>query len=163
MFHNREPTEPSPRRSADYKIEHLLGTTPLVEQLYGLSEKELLVRGEYIQIYLKRGWIRALSSPAGALILFVKKKDGSLRLPVHYRGLNAVSVKDQYSLPLINTALDRLRSAKVYTSLDIREGYHHIWITEGDKWKTAFRTWFGLYEYTVMPSGLTNAPATFQQ
>jgi len=111
---------------------------------------------------MKRGWIRASSSTAAAPILFVKKKDGTLRLCVDYRGLNAVTVKDRYPLPLISEALDRLRSAQYYTSLDIKEGYHHIRIAEGDEWKTAFRTRYGLFEYTVMPFGLTNAPATFQ-
>src|SRR5258706_8455070 len=106
--------------------------------------------------------MRASSSTVAAPILFVRKKDGTLRLCVDYRGLNAVTVKDRYPLPLISEALDRLKSAQWYTSLDIKEGYHHIRIAEGDEWKTAFRTRYGLFEYTVMPFGLTNAPATFQ-
>jgi hypothetical protein len=92
----------------------------------------------------------------------VKKKDGSLRLCVDYRGLNKITVKNRHSLPLITKSLERLAQAKFYTKLDVREAYHRIRIKEGNKWKTAFRTKYGYFEYTVMPFGLTNAPAQFQ-
>ena len=117
---------------------------------------------EYIDDNLSKGFIRQSTSPAGAPILFVKKKDGSLRLCVDYRGLNRVTVKNRYLLPLISEALDRLVGAKVYTKLDIRSAYNLIRIKEGDEWKTAFRTRYGHFEYRVMPFGLANAPATFQ-
>ena len=102
------------------------------------------------------------TSPAGAPILFVKKRDGSLRLCVDYRGLNKITIKNRYPLPLIGESLDRLRSATVFTKLDLRAGYNLVRIAKGDEWKTAFRTRYGHYEYRVMPFGLTNAPATFQ-
>jgi hypothetical protein len=102
-------------------------------------------------------------SLAGAPIHFVKKKDGTLRLCVDYRGLNAMTVKDRTPLPLIGQALDRLSRANIYTKLDVRDAYHNLRIAKGDEWKMAFRTKYGLYEYLVMPFGLTNALASFQR
>jgi hypothetical protein len=94
---------------------------------------------------------------------FCEKKDRGLHLCVDYRGLNAITIKDQIPLPLISEVLDRLSKAKSYTKLDINDTYHHLWIAKGDKWKTAFQTKYGLYKYLVMPFGLTNAPALFQR
>jgi len=95
--------------------------------------------------------------------MFVKKKDGKLRLCVDYRALNYVTKKDRYPLPLIGEALDRLQTAKYYTKLDIKDAYHNVRIKEGDEWKTTFTTKCGTYEHLVMPFGLTNAPAAFQR
>ena len=111
---------------------------------------------------LSKGFIRAYSSPAGAPILFVKKSDGSLRLCVDYRGLNAGTIKNRYPLPLIRETLMRLSKARYYTALDVRGAYNLLRVAEGDEWKTAFRMWYRLYESLVMPFGLTNAPADFQ-
>lgn len=130
--------------------------------IYPLSAKELRVLREYIETSLHKGWIQRSESPAGAPILFVPKKDGSLRLCVDYRGLNKFTQKNRYPLPLIPEIIDRLANAKIYTKLDLRDAYHRIRIEEGDRWKTAFRTRYGHYEYLVMPFGLTNAPASFQ-
>ena len=130
--------------------------------IYPLSATELKVLREHLDKELANGWIRPSKSPAGAPILFAKKKDGSLRLCIDYRGLNAVTVKDRYPLPLIQESLDRLAQATVYTKLDLREAYHRVRVKEGDEWKTAFRTRYGHFEYTVMPFGLSNAPGTFQ-
>ena len=93
----------------------------------------------------------------------VKKKDRSLRLCVNYPGLNAVTKKDGYPVPLIGKALDRLSTAKYYIQLDIKDTYHNIRIGKGEEWKTASKTRYGLFAYTVMPLGLVNAPATFQR
>ena len=111
---------------------------------------------------LDRDWIRESSSPAGAPILFVPKKDGELRLCVDYRGLNRLTVRNRYPLPLIGELMDRLSKAKCYTKLDLRNTYYRICIQEGDKWKTAFRTRYRHFEYLVMPFRLTNVVATFQ-
>ena len=90
------------------------------------------------------------------------KRDGSLRLCVDYRGLNKVTIKNRYALPLISEILDRVAGAKYFSKIDVKDAYYRIRIQEGDEWKTAFRTRYGHFEYTVMPFGLTNAPATFQ-
>jgi hypothetical protein len=111
---------------------------------------------------LKKGWIRASRLLSVALILFVPKKDGGDRLCVDYRGLNKVTIKNRYLLPLISKLLDRLGHAKVFTKLDLRDAYYRLRIKEGDEWKTAFKTRYSLFEYIVMPFGLANALATFQ-
>jgi len=151
-----------PHRPYDHKIQLEPGTTPPFGPLYTLSETELKALDEYIKENLTKGYIQASTSPAGAPILFVKKRDGSLRLCVDYRGLNKITIKNRHPLPLIGESLDRLRSATVFSKLDLRAGYNLVRIAEGDEWKTAFRTRYGHFEYRVMPFGLTNAPATFQ-
>ena len=92
----------------------------------------------------------------------MKKKDGSLRLCVDYRGLNHTTVNNRYPLPLIQETLDRVGKAKIYTKLDLRGAYNLLRIKSGEEWKTAFGTRYGHFEFSVMPFGLTNAPATFQ-
>jgi hypothetical protein len=125
-------------------------------------EKELQALCEYLRKELAAGKIRESKSPAGAPIIFVPKPDGSLRLCVDYRGLNRVTVKDRTPLPLMAELRERLGRAKIFTKLDLKNGYNLIRIAEGDEWKTAFRTRYGLFEYLVMPFGLCNAPGTFQ-
>lgn len=136
---------------------------PPFKPMYNMTQTELRALWEYIKENLPRGVIRNSTSPAGAPIIFVKKSDGTLRLCVDYRGLNEITIKDRYPLPLMEETWARLSKAKYYTKLDLRWGYNQIRIAEGDEWKTAFRTRYGHYEYQVMPFGLTNAPATFQR
>ena len=109
------------------------------------------------------GFIRPTSSPHSALVLFVKKKDGSLCLCVDFRGLNCISKKNHYLFPLISNLLDLPHKAWVYSKIDFCHAYHLVHIADGDKWKTAFRTCYGSFEWYVMPFGLTNAPVAFQQ
>jgi len=106
--------------------------------------------------------IRRSSSPIGGPILLVLKPDGTLRLCVDYRGLNKITMKNKYPLPLMNELRSRLGKATVFTKLDLKNGYYLIRMAEGDEWKTAFKSRYGLYEYSVMPCGLCNAPSTFQ-
>lgn len=152
-----------PHRTYDHSIQLQEGFQPPFGPLYSLSKPELETLREWLQDNLKKQFIRSSSSPAGAPILFVKKKDGTLRLCVDYRGLNEGTIKDRYPLPLIRETLMQLSKAKYYTALDIRSAYNLVRISPGDEWKTAFRTRYGLYESLVMPFGLTNAPATFQK
>ena len=146
----------------DHAIDLEPGKRPPFRPLYNLSERELTALREYLKTAEENGWIRRSVSEAGAPILFVPKKDGTLRLCIDYRGLNAVTIKNRHPLPLISETLDRLGRAKWFTKLDLKDAYHRIPIKRGDEWKTAFRTRYGHFEYLVMPFGLTNAPATFQ-
>ena len=133
LFQKPSDVELPPRRNHDHTIHLEPGKTPPFGPIYGLSELELGALRDYIHDNLSRGFIRVSSSPAAASILFVKKKDGSLRLCMDYRALNAITVKDRYPLPLISETLDRLRTAKIFTRLDLRKGYHHLRIADGDE------------------------------
>jgi transposase InsO family protein len=145
-----------------HSIDLAEGKTAPWGPIYALNPRELRILREYLESSMEKGWIQKSESPAGAPILFVPKKDGTLRLCVDYRRLNEVTIKNRHPLPLISETIDRLSGAAVYTKLDLRDAYHRIPIKESDRWKTAFRTRYGHFEYTVMPFGLTNAPATFQ-
>jgi hypothetical protein len=126
-----------------------------------MPPKELAELKVQLQELLDKGYIRTSSSPWGSPALFVKNKDGSLRMCVDYRPLNAVTIKNKYMLPRIDVLFDQLAGAKVFSKIDLRSGYHQIKIRASDVPKTAFSTRYSLYEFLVMSFGLTNAPAYF--
>nr|GEX06843.1 putative reverse transcriptase domain-containing protein [Tanacetum cinerariifolium] len=107
------------------------------------------------------GFIRPSSSPWGAPVLFIKKKDGSFRMCIDYQELNKLTVKNRYPLPRIDDLFNQRQGSSVYSKIDLRSGYHQLRVREEDIPKTAFRTRYGHYEFQVMPFGLTNAPAIF--
>ena len=127
-----------------------------------MSPSEQKALDEYLEENLAKGYIKPSKSPAASPVFYIKKKDGSLRLVVDYRHLNAITIKNRYPLPLSADLLDKLSSANIFSKLDLRWGYNNIRIKDGDEWKAAFRTRQGLFEPSVMGFGLTNAPATFQ-
>jgi hypothetical protein len=147
----------------DHKIELVEDAKPFWGPVYQLSELEKTTLKDYLRDMLEQGKIRPSRSPFGAPILFVKKKNGELRLCVDYRGLNKITIKNRYPLPLMSQLREQIGKSKIFTSLDLRNGYNLIRIAKGDEYKTAFRTHYGQYEYLVMPFGLCNAPATFQE
>ena len=120
--------------------------------------KELKVQMEEM---VNKGFVRSRTSPWGAPVLFVKKKDGSMRLCIDYRELNKVTIRNQYPLPRIDDLFDQLQGAKVFSKIDLRSGYHQLRVHGEDVPKTAFRTRYEHFEFLVMPFGLTNAPASF--
>ncbi|SPC62077.1 uncharacterized protein UHOD_12159 [Ustilago sp. UG-2017b] len=162
VFSRVEADKLPPHRTYDHQIPLEEGKSPPFGPIYSLSEHELKTLREYLEENLAKGFISPSDSPAASPILFVKKKDGSLHLCVDYRGLNRITIRNRYLLPLIDKLLDRLREARFFTHIDLRGTYNLLRIVKGDEWKTAFRTRYGLFQYNVMPFGLTNAPASFQ-
>lgn len=135
---------------------------PVAKKVYKMSPLELRTLKEQLDELIRLDYIRPSTSPWAAPVLFVKKKDGSLRLCVDYRGLNAVTIKNKYPLPLLEEFFDRFQGAKFFSKLDLQQGYHQLRVEEEDIPKTAFSTRYGHYEFKVMGFGLTNAPASFQ-
>ena len=163
VFSKTRPCTPAPHRPYDLKIELEEGTSPPFGPIYSLSQSELKSLREFLDENLAMDFIRPSRSPGGAPVLFTRKKDGSLRLCVDFRGLNKITKKDRYPLPRISDLLDSPRKARIYSKIDLRHAYHLVRIREGDEWKTAFCTRYGSFEWRVMPFGLTNAPAAFQR
>ncbi|GMJ13693.1 hypothetical protein HRI_005038600 [Hibiscus trionum] len=150
-----------PVREVEFGIEVQPGTTPISIAPYRMAPMELKELKAQIQDLESKGFIRPSSSPWGAPVLFVKKKDGSMRLCIDYRQLNKVTIKNKYPLPRIDDLFDQLKGASVFSKIDLRSGYYQMLVKEPDVSKTAFRTRYGHYEFLVMPFGLTNAPAAF--
>jgi hypothetical protein len=150
-----------PDRDVEFVIELQPGTASISKRPYRMPPKELAELKIELQELLDKGYICPSSSPCGSPALFVKNKDGSLRMCVDYRPLNAMTIKNKYSLPHIDVLFDQLASAQVFSKIDLRSGYHQIKIRACDIPKTAFSTRYGLYEFLVMSFGLTNAPAYF--
>lgn len=143
-------------------IDLLPDTKPVCRPMFRYSPAELAEIKSQVSELLSKGLIEPSTSPWGAPILFARKKDGTLRMCTDYRALNRLTVKNSFPLPRIDDLLDRLQGAKVFSSIDLMSGYWQIPISESDVPKTAFRTPFGLYQWRVLPMGLTNAPALFQ-
>ncbi|GJT97793.1 reverse transcriptase domain-containing protein, partial [Tanacetum coccineum] len=148
-------------RQVEFQIDLVPGAAPVARAPYRLAPSEMKELSEQLKELSDKGFIRPSSSPWGAPVLFVKKKDGSFRMCIDYRELNKLTVKNRYPLPRIDDLFDQLQGSSIYSKIDLRSGYHQLRVREEDISKTAFRTRYGHYEFQVMPFGLTNAPAVF--
>ncbi|WVZ63916.1 hypothetical protein U9M48_013509 [Paspalum notatum var. saurae] len=151
----------SSERDIVFSIELVPRTAPIYKKAYRIAGVELLEVKKQIDKLLEKRFIRKSTSPWASPVLLTDKKDGSLRMCVDYRGLNAVTVKNKYSLPRIEDLFDQLKGTCVFSKIDLRSGYHRLRIRPSNIPKTAFISRYGLYEYTVMSFGLTNSPAFF--
>eukprot|EP00253_Pinus_taeda_P035458 PITA_35458 len=150
-----------PKGNIDFTIELIPGAAPVSRAPYRMSVPKLTELKMQLQELLDKNYIRPSVSPWGFPVLFAKKKDGTLRMCIDYHQLNKLTIKKKYPLPRIDKLFDQVKGATVFSKIDLRSGYHQIWIKEEDIAKTAFRTRYGHYEFMVLPFGLTNAPATF--
>ncbi|GJS48715.1 putative reverse transcriptase domain-containing protein [Tanacetum coccineum] len=150
-----------PTRQVEFQIDLMPGVAPVARAPYRLSPSEMKELSDQLQELSDKSFIRPSSSPWGAPVLFVKKKDGSFRKCIDFRELNKMTVKNQYPLPRIDDLFDQLQGSSVYTKIHLRLGYHQLRVREEYITKTAFRTRYGHYEFQVMPFGLTNAPTVF--
>ncbi|GJX72071.1 putative reverse transcriptase domain-containing protein [Tanacetum coccineum] len=150
-----------PARQVEFQIDLVTGAAPVARAPYRLAPAEMQELSTQLQELSDKGFIRPSSSPWGAPVLFVKKKDGSFPMCIDYRELNKLTVKNRYPLPRIDDLFDQLKGSRVYFKIDLRSGYHQLRVREEDIPKTTFRTRYGHYEFQVMPFGLTNTPAIF--
>nr|GEY85814.1 putative reverse transcriptase domain-containing protein [Tanacetum cinerariifolium] len=150
-----------PTRQVEFQINLVFGASPVARSSYRLAPSEMQ---EYAQLQelSEKGFIRPSSSPWGASILFVKKKDGSFRMCIDYLELNKLTIKNRYPLPRIDDLFDQLQGSSVYSKIDLRSGYQ-LRVREEDIPKMMIRTRYGHYEFQVMPLGLTNAPASKEE
>ena len=148
-------------REVDLAIEIVPGTVPVSRAPYRMAPTELKELKSQLQELLDKGFIRSSVSPWGAPVLFVKKKDGTLRMCIDYQHINKVTVKNKYPLPRIEDLFDQLKGAGVFSKIDLPSGFYQLRVKDVDVPKTAFRTRYGHYEFLVMPFGLTNAPTAF--
>ncbi|GJR62531.1 putative reverse transcriptase domain-containing protein, partial [Tanacetum coccineum] len=150
-----------PTRQVEFQIDLIPGDAPVAQAPYRLALSEMKELSDQLQELSVKGFIRPHSSPWGAPVLFVKKKDGSFWMCIDYQELNKLTVKNRYPLLRIDDLFDQLQGSSVYSKIDLRSGYHQLRVREEDIPKTAFRTRYGHYEFQVMPFGLTNALAVF--
>ncbi|GKF07180.1 putative reverse transcriptase domain-containing protein, partial [Tanacetum coccineum] len=148
-------------REIKFRIELIPGATQIAKSSYRLAPSELEELSGQLKELQDKGFIRPSSSPWGAPVMFVKKKDGTFRMCIDYRELNKLTIKNRYPLPRIDDLFDQLQGSQYFSKIDLRFGYHQLRVHEDDIPKTAFRTRYGHFEFTVMPFGLTNAPAVF--
>jgi len=152
-----------PEREVKFAIDLASGTSPISIVPYRMFASELEELKKQLKELLEKQFIRPSVSPWGAPVLLVKKKDGSMRFCVDYRQLNKVTIKNRYPLPRIDDLMDQLVGAEVFSKIDLRSGYHQIKVKAEDISKTAFRTRYVHYEYSVIPFGVTNAPDIFME
>lgn len=156
---NRMP----PHRKYDHEILLKEGAKIPHGITYKMTMEEEEALREYLAEIRPSDKIRRSRSATAAPVLFVRKKNGSLRMCAEYRALNRLTTPNRYPLPCIHDLQEKIKGSQRFTWLDLKNGYNLIRIEPGDEWKTAFKTKLGLYKYTVMPFGLVNAPSSFYE
>jgi hypothetical protein len=150
-----------PKRDIDFFIELVLGVSPASKTPYRMGTPELKELQMQIEELLKKGYVHPSVSHWGAPILFVKKKDGTLRLCIDFRKLNNITINNKYHFPRIDDLFDQLKGGRIFSKIDLRSSYHQVRIKEEDIGKTTFRTRYVHYEFTIFPFGISNAPIVF--